>query len=112
MPKKSKLNNMHQTHGKVENPVTLDQIWGDSGVNKYGTTSIEEYEKYIVGLNRSDLQTHAVKVGLVPVDDKNTLIARLKKEFNRHVSTYNVKKLDQKNPKVTKKIKDILAEGR
>lgn len=112
MPKKSKLSNLNQTHGKVENPITLDQIWGDSGINKYGTTSLEEYDKYLNGLNRSDLQSHAVKVGLIPIDDKNTLISRLKKEFNRHTASYKVQKLDQKNPKINKKIKDILAEGR
>jgi hypothetical protein len=34
--KKSKLDNLHQTHGKVENrKVTLDQIWGDDGKRKY-----------------------------------------------------------------------------
>ena len=112
MPKKSKLNNMHQTHGKVENPVTLDQIWGDSGINKYGTTSIEEYNEYLSGLNRSDLQTHAVKVGLVPIDDRKTLLSRLKREFNKYVSTFKVKSLDKKETKLSKKSQDALSEGR
>lgn len=112
MPKKLKLNELSQTHGKIENPVTLDQIWGDSGINKYGTLSVEEYEKYINELNRSDLQSHAVKVGLVPIDDRKTLLSRLKREFNKHVSTYKVKSLDQKEIKLSKKSKDALSEGR
>jgi L1 cell adhesion molecule like protein len=38
MAKKSKLDSLSQTHGKVENrKVTLDQIWGDDGKSKYGT---------------------------------------------------------------------------
>jgi hypothetical protein len=112
MPRKSKLDNLNQVHGKVENPVTLDQIWGDTGENKYGTLNLEDYEKYVSDLNKSDLQAHAVKVGLVPIDDRKTLVARLKREFVKHVSQYNVKPLDKKEPKLSKKVKDILSEGR
>lgn len=112
MPKKSKLDNMHQTHGKVENPVTLNQVWGDSGVDKYGTLDIEQYDKYLNDLNKSDLQSHAVKIGLVPIDDRSTLISRLKREFNKHVSNYKVKKIENNKTKVSKKAKDILSEGR
>jgi hypothetical protein len=112
MPKKSKLNNMHQTHGKVENPVTLSQVWGDNGVDKYGTLDIEEYDKYITSLNKSDLQSHAVKVGLVPIDDRSTLVARLKREFTKYASNYKVKKIENSKTKVSKRAKDILSEGR
>lgn len=103
---------MHQTHGKVENPVTLNQVWGDNGVDKYGTLDIQEYEKYVNDLNKSDLQSHAVKVGLVPIDDRSTLISRLKREFVKHVSTYKVKKIENNKTKTSKKVKDILSEGR
>jgi len=112
MPKKSKLNELNQTHGKVENPITLDQIWGDSGINKYGTLDANEYDKYVNELNRSDLQTHAVKVGLVPIDDRKTLLSRLKREFNKYVSTFKVKSLDKKETKLSKKSQDALSEGR
>jgi len=90
MPKKkSKLDNLNQTHGKLENkPITLDQIWGDDGKRKYGTLDADEYNKYLLELNKSDLQAHAVKIGLVPIDDRETLIKRLKSEFRKHVSMY------------------------
>jgi len=111
MPRKSKLDNMKQTHGKIENPVTLEQLWGDDGSNKYGTLDADKYSSYINGLNKSDLQKHAVRVGLVPIDDRTTLIARLKKEFSKHVSTYSVKKLAPRKD-ISKAAKDILSEGR
>lgn len=112
MPRKSKLNSMHQTHGKVENPITLDQVWGDTGTNKYGTVDAAEYEKYLNELNKSDLQAHAVKVGLVPVDDKNMLISRLKREFLKHTSSFTVKKNEKKQIKLSKFSKNTLSEGK
>ena len=42
MPKKTTKNS--QTHGKVETPNSLDQIWGDTGISKYGTLNLEEYK--------------------------------------------------------------------
>ena len=41
-----KLESLSQTHGKEEfKPTTLDQIWGDTGISKYGTLNEDEYEK-------------------------------------------------------------------
>ena len=37
MAKKSKLDSLKQTHGKVEKPLTLNQVWGDDGSSRYGT---------------------------------------------------------------------------
>jgi len=111
MPKKKII---YQTHGKVENPITLDQIWGDTGITKYGTLNLEEYEKKINDFNKSDLQTHATQVGLIPVDNREILLARLLSEFKKHVAHYNVSKLaNQSNPNtISKSARDILAEGR
>ena len=47
-------------------------------------------------LNKSDLQAHAVKIGLVPIDDSNSLVTRLKKEFNKQVSQYSARTLPTK----------------
>jgi hypothetical protein len=112
MPKKSKISQLSQTHGKVERAITLDQVWGDTGTNKYGTLDPKKYEDHINNLNKSDLQAHATKVGLVPIDDRNTLISRLKKEFNKHVSIFTQAKIDKKINKTSKTAKDILSEGR
>jgi len=112
MPRKSKLDNLSQTHGKVEKNITLDQVWGDIGTAKFGTTNPEEYNEYVENLNKSDLQAHAVKIGLVPVDDRKSLIARLKKEFKKHVGIYSHVQKDQSTTKLSKSAKDILSEGR
>ena len=48
--KAKKLQSLSQTHGKEEGnfkPTTLDQIWGDDGVSKYGTLNEAEYIKKI-----------------------------------------------------------------
>lgn len=120
MPKKvKKLTDLHQTHGKLEEatntkstPRTLDQILGDDGTSKYGTVILEDYCNYLDNLNKSDLQTHAAKVGLVPIDNREILTSRLKKEFVKHVSGYRVRGLEEKEIKNPKKAKDILSEGR
>jgi len=111
--KKSALDNLNQTHGKVENrKVTLDQIWGDDGRSKYGTLDPVEYDSYLKGLIKSDLQAHAIKIGLIPVDDRQTLVKRLKQEFLKYSAQYQVRP-DSKNVKpVSKTSRDILSEGR
>jgi len=112
MPKNSKLNSFHQTHGKVEKEkLTLDQVWGNTGTSKYGTLDLEDYDNYLNDLNKSDLQAHAIKIGLVPIDDRRTLVSRLKKEFKKHVALYSQAKT-KKETEVSKKAKDILSEGR
>jgi len=114
MPRKNKINNLHQTHGRVDNPVTLDQVWGETGNQKYGTLDVNEYTKYLEDLNRSDLQDHAVKMGLVPIDNRETLTARLIKEFQKHIAHFNVMKniKTQKTSDLSKEVRDILSEGK
>ena len=112
MAKKNKLDSLTQTHAQVESPRTLDQIWGDSGQSKYGTLVLAEYQKYLKELIKSDLQAHAIKVGLIPIDNRETLVKRLEKEFNKHVSLYRPAPKTKNDIKLTKTTKDILAEGR
>lgn len=111
--KKSTLDNLNQTHGKVENrKVTLDQIWGDDGKRKYGTLDPVEYDEYLKNLTKSDLQAHATKIGLVPIDDRETLKKRLKQEFVKYTSQYRVRPDSTNNKPVSKTASDILSEGR
>ena len=114
---KKKLENLSQTHGKEENgvqPTTLDQIWGDTGLWKYKTMDSEEYTDYLKNLNKSDLQAHATKMGLVPVDNRDTLTQRLVREFKKHVSAYTTP--THKDPtadgKVSEEVRKILREGK
>lgn len=112
--KKVNLNELSQTHGKLsgtENK-TLDQIWGDDGSSKYNTLNEEEYKKFILDLNKSDLQSHASKLGLIPIDDRESLTKRLLSEFRKYVSVYKIPKTAQSQVKLTKDLKNILSEGR
>jgi len=114
--KKKSLDSINQTHAKVEKkfePTTLDQIWGDDGASEYGTLDYQSYQEKIFDMNMSDLQAHASRVGIVPIDNRNMLTDRLLREFGKHVSSFRkpVEDLgEQQN--ISKKIKDILAEGR
>ena len=111
--KKSALDNLSQTHGKVENrKITLDQIWGDDGKRKYGTLDPVEYDSYLKGLVKTDLQAHAIKIGLIPVDDRQTLVKRLKQEFLKYTAQYIPRPDVKDNKPVSKTVQDILSEGR
>jgi len=112
MAKKSKLDLLNQTHGQIESPRTLDQVWGDTGEAKYGTLDLTEYQKYLKESTKSDLQAHAVKVGLIPVDNKEILAKRLEREFIKHVSQYRSAPKTKNGLKLSKSAKDILSEGK
>ena len=112
--KKPSLEELSQSHGKEEGtqPTSLDQVWGDTGVSKFGTLDEEEYESSLSSMNKSDLQTHATKVGLVPIDDVNMLRKRLLREFNRHISSFRTPKQTQGVKKMSAKAVKILKEGK
>ncbi len=113
--RKKSVKNLSQTHGKEEKfePTTLDQIWGDDGLNVYGTMVEDQYENQIDEMNISDLQTHASRVGIIPIDNRNTLRERLLREFRKHVASYR-KPLDNPSPDpvLSDEMMKILSEGR
>ena len=115
--KKRNTKSMKQIHGKKESaskPTTLDQIWGDTGLWKYNTMNLDEYSDQLQEMTKTDLQAHATKIGLIPVDSREMLSQRLVREFKRHVSSY------ESRPEVTRgtagevssEVKKILSEGR
>ena len=112
--KRKKITELSQTHGKLEQREykTLDQVWGSDGTEKYKTLDENEYLNFLKNLNKSDLQTHAGKVGLLPVESKELLIKKLLKEFKIYASKYKIPKQDSDNTKLNKEIKDILSEGK
>tara|TARA_B100001123_G_C15273729_1_gene1011312 strand:+ start:444 stop:836 length:393 start_codon:yes stop_codon:yes gene_type:complete len=112
---KKPLESLSQTHGKEEKyqPTTLDQIWGDKGNTKYGTTDVNDYIKQLDAMNTSDLQTHAHKMGLIPVDDRVTITKKLIYEFKRYISGYRKPDIvPPKNSEPSSELKKILGEGR
>ena len=114
MPRKKKIEELSQTHGKLENTQykSLDQIWGDTGLSKYKTTNLQDYVNYINEMNKSDLQAHANKIGLVPIDSRDMLTKRLIAEFKKFISTFNVPKNIDNSVILDKKSKDVLSEGK
>ena len=113
--KKKSVKNLSQTHGKEEKfePTTLDQIWGDDGSNVYGTMEETNYEGTLDDMNLSDLQAHASRVGIIPIDNRQTLRERLLREFRKHVSSYKKPISDpQSAPHLDKDVMSILSEGR
>jgi hypothetical protein len=68
----------------------LSQIFGDKGQSRFGTVEQGEYEKQINGMNKSDLITHASKVGIIPKNDTERLRKELLKEFKKHIVNYNL----------------------
>lgn len=117
MPKKKFI----ETHGKVEEPKTqptmLEQIWGYNELAKYGTMSEAEYTSQINQMNRSDLEAHARRHGVVVVEYTPRLREKLIGAFRTFVSsvrpsTSETAAASGKELKVSEEVKRILAEGR
>lgn len=114
---KPKVKEMIQTHGMQEKEsyekTTLDQVWGDIGSNKYGTLDPEDYSDRLTSMNRSDLHTHAVTVGILPIDNRQLLVSRLKREFRKHILGYRKPRKSRKSGSgVSDQVKSILSEGK
>lgn len=114
MPKLRKK--LTETHAMIEQdePTSLEAVWG--GVNelsKYGTLDQGEYKTQLLEMNRTDLEAHARKIGLVPIPDTERLIKNLVREFESY-AFYLRKPLKVKPApqKPTKDIQAILGEGR
>ena len=113
--KKRSTKSLSQTHGKEETktrPTTLDQIWGDTGVSKYGTMDESTYTEEISSMSKSDLQAHASTVGIIPIDNREMLSQRLMREFRKYVASYNTPVEKKVGVTISKASKAVLAEGR
>ena len=114
---KKKTKKMSQAHGMVEEkkfqPTSLDQVWGDTGISKYNTLDEEEYKGILKDMNKSDMQAHATRMGLVPIDILKTLEKRLLREFRVHVAKHTKPIASEgKPPEINSTVKKILEEGR
>ncbi len=113
---KNKLSKLSQTHGKVESfePTTLEQVWGGSNpVSIYGTLNEADYINELNEMSKSELQTHAIAHGEIPIDNVSLLRRKLLRRFNDTILPY-VKPISKaKIPsKITPEVEKILAEGR
>ncbi len=104
-----------QINGKEETfkPSTLDQIWGDTGVSKYNTLDLAKYKESLEEMNLSDLQSHAIKIGVWSADGRDVLTRKLLKEFSYFVGAYRQPRQAPSIPKTpSANTLKILAEGR
>ena len=114
---KKKLTDLKQIDGKLEKDgefqfTTLEQIWGGTGEGKYKTLDIEKYAASLADMNLSDLQAHAIGVGIIPSENRERLTKQLVREFQGHISAYRVPKIATKKTVLSKDATRILAEGR
>ena len=110
---KSKLDNLKQVDGDAAfEKTTIDQILGDTGMSKYKTFDLENYKTSLADMNKSDLQTHAAKMGVMPIDDRRRLTDRLIREFQVHVASYQRPKQQVRQIIPSKEALAIMAEGR
>lgn len=119
MPRKKKLQSLSQTHGKAQEkqtqPTTLDQIWGDDGAWKYKTLDEQEYVEWLNNLTSSEIQSHANRLGFVPVGELDVLKKKLIEEFRGHVAKYNAAAVRSRSKggatEVSPEVSKILKEG-
>ena len=109
-----KPSKMQQTHGKEETfqPTTLDQVWGDDGTSKYPTNDEAQYVESLLDMTRIDVQAHATQIGLIPVQNRDVLQARLLREFRKHWSQFKRPITIDNSVEISQKVKSILEEGR
>lgn len=121
-------NKQIETHGKIEEPAPpanapfvptrLEQIWGGfNEMSRYGTLKEEEYETQLNDMNRTDMEAHARRLGIIILESSARLKESLKKEFRVYISTLNrptvaTSAVTSKNTEVSSAVKKILAEGR
>ena len=104
-----------QIDGKLEQtePSSLAELWGSTGIEKYKTLDLSIYTTELANYNKSDLDEHAIKIGLIPVENRQLLTKRLLEAFRVHTGGYKRPKSKTTKGKLPgKEVMDILAEGR
>jgi hypothetical protein len=113
---KRKVDKVIEAHGKEDTtqPTRLEQVWGYNELSKYGTLEADVYQRSLDEMNRTDLEAHARKVGVIVLESTARLKGELVKAFDNYV--FYLRKPAPKAPSATGKISDdvrrILAEGR
>jgi hypothetical protein len=115
--KKNSLNELTQITGKISTnqPTTLDQIWGESGMSKYGNLTEEEYKEKINEFSRNELEIHARQIGVIVSEETDRLRNELLKEYRIFKQSLSIPytSLGKNNKETVDKLADaVLKEGR
>jgi hypothetical protein len=116
---KKDVNDLNIADGKddIEKIKNLEDLLGVKQTNPYGTTSEAILEERMNEMTLTDLQTFAIRVGILPSGNKLTLKNKLKKSFKSHAGAgagYNVgyqKPLVDPSSKQAEEILKISREG-
>lgn len=92
---KKDVNDLNIADGKddIEKIKNLEDLLGVKQTNPYRTTSEAVLEERMNEMTLTDLQTFAIRVGILPSGNKLTLKNKLKKSFKSHAGAgagYNV----------------------
>jgi hypothetical protein len=103
---------MLRKFGNKHGASTIDEILGEK-INPYEQKNDAEYEAFISDLNYTDLERHATEVGVAPRRDRDDLEKSLLKQFAQVNSSFYNGRIEQPvKAKISKKVLDILSEGR
>lgn len=112
MSEKKQIKELKQVDGR-KNYQTMEQVWGETGIGKYKTLDVSEYEDQLNQMNKTDLESHARSLGLISLDDTKRLKHNLIGEFKSYVRIFNpLPTIREANRPITADIKKILDEGR
>lgn len=99
--------------GTTEGPKSIDQILGFRN-RKYPFENINEYKNEIKSMTNSQLNSHAIEIGIKPTGDREPLIAKLLREFESNFSSFSgaVQNPQNLSDEKRKKALEILKRGR
>ena len=117
--KKDKVENLQVADGKndIEKIKNLEDLLGVKQTNPFGTTNKEVLEERMHEMTLTDLQTFAIKVGILPSGNKLSLKNKILRSFKSHAgagSGYNIgynKPLVDPSSKAAEEILKISKEG-
>lgn len=117
--KKTKVEEMKVADGRsdIEKIKDLESLLSVKQVNPYGTTNAAVLTETMNEMTLTDLQTFAIKVGILPSGNKLSLKNKLMKSFKSHAGAgagYNIgysKPLIDPNSEAAKEILRISSEG-
>lgn len=98
-------------YGKLDKFHRLEQLWGDDGAGEFGTFSASEYEGKLQDMNLGDLHHEAIKHGVLPNSNRQTVIKRLLTEHAKHIINYSEPPKVHNHP-APPDIMKILADGK
>jgi len=112
MKKKNIVDGKNRENAKLETE-SLDKILSSGSSNPFKCVKLEDFNEKLSDMNLIDMQSLAVKVGLLPVHDRKLMKERLVKEFKKKISKINggvTSHVDYKTIKAKEKISPELQE--